>query len=245
MHIHLGGSLGRPFNQNDLSFGSRTFLEESLDAGSIVVQPAYHNRFAINSSSECGGNTDVNNCAGLVREEKVTGANLTSVSNVPEPDSINYRLIAIENYLESKNFNFPVKISDQSTVQWQGLSVGGHSQGAGQALYIGKVFGAKSVCLIGGAYDLADEVPTTPTENIADWYLNTNFTTPKSNFFAFFAADDSNNSEFTAALNLLGISFVTIENPPYFDWDSTSIDAHAASIRDPRFRQNRRDACFR
>ena len=169
--VYLGGSYGRPFNQNTSEFAARSFLEESLSSGYIVVQPAYHNRYPVNGSHECGGNTDTDDCAGFVRLEKITGSDETELIDVPVADSIERRIIRIFEYFSSQGFDFPSGIVDEGMVNWEQAAYGGHSQGAGHALYIGKNFGGRSVCIIGGTSDVTDEVPAVPAEGIADWLL--------------------------------------------------------------------------
>ena len=99
VYLHFTGSLGRAYNQASRNFLSQTLLDEAMEAGFITVQIAYHNRYAVNSSNECAGNDDVDNCAGLVRYEKITGEDVTSVVEVPPADSIVQRLIAVVTYL--------------------------------------------------------------------------------------------------------------------------------------------------
>jgi hypothetical protein len=243
--IYLGGSFGRPYDQSSSEFPTKTFLEESLTSGYIVIQPAYSNHDTINGSVLCGGHTDVDNCAGLVRLETIRGTDETSIINVPKADSIETRIIKIVDYFSTNGFTFPDQLVSGSAVQWANAAFGGHSQGSGHALYIGKNFGAQSVCIIGGISDVADAVPSVPPENIADWLLDPDFTISKSAFRGFLTQEDFSYSDFTSALTLLGIGYTDVSSPPYADSDGNSINGHAASIKDPRFAAQRAAACFR
>ena len=242
--FHLGGSLGRPFDQDTSEFSARAFLEESLSSGYIVVQPAYHNRYPINGPDECGGNSDINDCAGLVRLEKIRGSNETDVIEVPVADSIERRIVRIFEYFSSEGFDFPAGIVDGNTVSWDQAAYGGHSQGSGHALYIGKNFGGQSVCIIGGVSDVADDVPLVPEENIADWLLDNQFEISTSKIRGFLIEEDPFYDSFTSTLTLLGISYSSASNPPYTNYYGESIGGHAASIHDPQFSDQRAFACF-
>ncbi|MDH5740156.1 MAG: hypothetical protein OEY77_07520 [Nitrospira sp.] len=244
VHVHLGGSGGRPFNPNSSEFGARTFLEESLTSGFIVIQPAYHNRSRINGSVECGGNPDVDNCAGRVREEKIFGTDLSNVVDVPLADSIAQRLITIVSYLKNSGFEFPVEFTTDSSVDWTKLNIGGHSQGSGHALYIGKTFGAHHVCIIGGIHDVPDNIPPVPVRNLADWLIDPSFSMSKTQIKGFLTQEDENYAKFSRTLNFLGIGFSDVSSPPYVDWDNSPVNGHGGSIKDPRFSAQRAEACF-
>ena len=69
VYVHFTGSMGRAYNQNSGVFPSSLLLNEAMQAGLITIQIAYHNRFSVNSQSECVGATNVDNCAGVVRWE--------------------------------------------------------------------------------------------------------------------------------------------------------------------------------
>lgn len=244
VHVHLGGSGGRPFNPNSSEFGARTFLEESFTSGFMVIQPAYHNRYPINSADECQGNPGVDNCAGRVREEKILGTDLSNVVDVPLADSIAQRLIKIVSYLKNSGFEFPVEFTTNSSVDWTKLNIGGHSQGSGHALYIGKTLGAHHVCIIGGIHDVPDNIPPVPVRNIADWLLDPGFVISKTRITGFLTQEDENYEKFSRTLNFLGIRFSEVSSPPYADWDGSRVNGHAGSIKDPRFSAQRAKACF-
>lgn len=250
VHVHLAGSGGRPFDQNQNAsplgkrFGARTFLEESFTSGFIVIQPAYHNRYPINSADECQGNPGVDNCAGRVREEKILGTDRSNVVDVPLADSIAQRLIQIVSYLKNNGFEFPVEFTTDSSVDWTKLNVGGHSQGSGHALYIGKTFGAHHVCIIGGIHDVPDSIPPVPVRNVADWLIDPSFAMSKTQIKGFLTQEDENYAQFSRTLNFLGIHFSEVSSPPYANWDNSPLTDHGGSIGDPRFSAQRAAACF-
>ena len=248
VYIHFGGTFSRPFNPINNTFRSGTFLREAWDSGFIVIQLAYNNRFAINSEGECGGDFQIDNCAGNIRREKILGGNLSPIAVTPVADSIEHRLIRLVEYLETKNFELPINAIRYNRINWPRMFLGGHSQGAGQALYIGKYFGAKHVCMLAGSYDVPDVVPAPPPELIADWFLDTSSTIPRRKVRAILAEDDQFSSQFFSAYDVLSL----VENwhwrsffaEQYFDEDLNEINGHAAAIRDPSFGELRRRACF-
>ena len=242
--FHFGGSFGRPYNQSSDTFSAQAYLEASLSTGSIVVMPAYHNRFTVNGSTECGANTNLDNCAELVRDEKIRGTDLSSVVTVSRADSIEQRIIDIFNFFQTQGFSFPGNIVQNNTLSWSEASYSGHSQGSGHALFIGKNFGAQSICVIGGVHDVADSIPSIPAENVADWILAPSSMTPVSNIKGFLTNEDASFSLFTSTLNFLNISFTARSNPPYVDHLGNSVDGHAAAISDPQFTTDWQSICF-
>ena len=151
VYVHFTGSMGRGYNQLNGEFPSFSLLEEAMAAGYITIQLAYHNRYTVNSVQECVGSNDIDNCAGLVRREKITGEDLSTIVDVPISDSITHRMKTVVSYFDDNGFAFPVSIVEEDNVQWQNLFLGGHSQGAGHTLYITKYWGSTFACLFWGA----------------------------------------------------------------------------------------------
>ena len=191
----LYGSMGRGVQSTHGTFPSATILDEAMQSGLITIR-AYHNRYSVNSPSECVGSNDVDNCAGDVRREKITGEDVSSVVEVPVADSITHRMTTLVTYLEEQSFVFPISILDDDSIQWPSLMIGGHSQGAGHALYITKYWDSAYTCLFGGPYDVPDTVPTAPSEDIADWYLDDSVTVDISTIKALLSTDDNNCDNF-------------------------------------------------
>ena len=55
VYVHFTGSMGRAYDQRNATFPSATILNEAMQNGLITIQLAYHNRYAVNSPSECIG----------------------------------------------------------------------------------------------------------------------------------------------------------------------------------------------
>ena len=247
VYVHFTGSMGRAYNQSNGGFPSATLLDESMQAGLITLQIAYHNRYAVNSPEECIGSNDVDNCAGDVRREKITGENLTNVVDVPISDSINHRLELLVTHLNQQGFTFPVSVFKDASPNWSELLIGGHSQGSGHALYITKFWGSQHTCLFGGPFDVADTVPQTPPEAIADWYL-VEPTVDISTVRALLSEDDSSYVNFVRAYDILNmeedIHWQSFQSNDYTNGNGESISGHGAVVHDPRFAALRHEMCF-
>jgi len=250
VYLHLTGSYGRPYNQLNGEFANRLFLTEALEAGYITIQLAYDNRFAVNLD-ECGGNADrraVDNCAGDVRLEKILGEDISDVTDTPRADSIEHRLLKLLEYLGNQGVDFPYALASSEQINWSRLRVGGHSQGATHALYLGKYFDAAHVCVLAGGYDVPDSVPSIPPEGIADWLLDGSVPLDLSRIRAMTSVDDTSYEAFVAAYALLGmekgVHWQDFSDAPYQDSDGEEISGHAAAVKDPGFKDLRIQACF-
>ena len=151
-------------------------------------------------------------------------------------------------YLEEQAFVFPISMLEESSIQWSNLMIGGHSQGAGHALYITKYWESAYTCLFGGPYDVPDTIPTTPTAAIADWYLDESVTVDISTVRALLSTDDNNYDNFIQAYNVLGMTegthWQSFQATEYTDADGESISGHGAVVHDPAFTQKRYETCF-
>jgi len=250
VYLHLTGSYGRPYNQRNGEFANRLFLKEALEAGYITIQLAYNNRFAVNLD-ECGGNAErlaVDNCAGDVRLEKITGEDISDVTDTPRADSIEHRLLTLFEYLESQGVDFPYALTDGERINWSRLRVGGHSQGATHAMYLYKYFDAAHACVLAGGYDVPDSVPDVPPEGVADWLLDGSVPVDLSAIRAVVSVDDSSYDAFVAAYALLGmekgVHWQDFNGAPYQDSDGEEISGHSAAVKDSRFKDLRIQACF-
>lgn len=250
INIHLTGSYGRPYNQFSDKFDTSLFLNESLGEGYINIQLAYNNRFAINFD-ECGGtaaNFNVDNCSGDVREEKITGEDVSIQTDTPVADSIEFRLVKLVEYFQNEGFDFPLEIATNSIINWDLLRVSGHSQGATHALYLSKYFSAKHACLLAGGYDVADTTPSIPPENIADWLLDTSAQIDINKVTALVSTDDDSYDAFIRAYDYLGlvkgVHYEEFSGAPYANKSGTNITGHGATALDPRFGNLRITACF-
>ncbi len=249
VYLHLTGTFGRPWNQASGEFANRTFLDEALAAGYITIQLAYDNRFTVNYD-DCGNayGRAVDNCAGDVRREKITGEDVSEVAVTPRADSVEYRLIKLVEYLERQGVDFPYALVRGGRVEWPRLRVGGHSQGATHALYLSKYFEAAHACVLAGGYDVPDDVPFAPPENMADWILDDSVALDLSRIRVITSVSDPSYDAFVAAYAVMGmekgVHWQEFSGAPYRNAEGKVISGHTAAVKDPRFRSLRVSACF-
>jgi len=250
VYIHFGGSFSRPFNPMNNTFPSATLLKEAADVGFIAIQLAYNNRFPVSSSDECSGpaGASIDDCAGSIRRDKTLGGELSLSAPTPIADSIEHRLTRVVEYFDSQAFDLPIQVVLDEQINWPALFLGGHSQGAAQALYIGKYYGAKHVCMLAGSYDVPDAVPAIPPEGIADWFLDASTVMPHYKVRAVVAENDQFFDRFLTGYAALSLKenwhWRSFYASHYFDEEMNEIDGHGAAVRDPSFAEIRRKACF-
>lgn len=248
VYLHFGGSMGRPYHQGTGTYPSHVILDEAMLAGHIVIQIAYHNRYAVNSAEECVGATDVDNCAGDVRLEKITGIDHSTVVDTPEADAIIPRLHAVFSYLDAVGFVLPLEAIVNGEINWGVFRIGGHSQGAGHALYITKYWNSHHTCLLGGGFDVADAVPSLPAENIADWILDTAAPVDVTKLQALLSVDDDAYDAFVHAYGILGmeenVHWMSFSAATYQDSNGEEINGHSAVVKDPAYQAERHATCF-
>ncbi|MBD5654801.1 MAG: hypothetical protein IAI50_06420, partial [Candidatus Eremiobacteraeota bacterium] len=119
-------------------------------------------------------------CPSLVRNDTITGKMPNRFVKVQRRDSIAGRLISLLGYLaqHDPNGHWSQYLSDGSIV-WSRVVVGGHSQGAGNAAYIGKLFNVAGLCDFDSPVDVD---PTAPTPLPAPWLSGKNVTPVEREF---------------------------------------------------------------
>ncbi|WP_029414957.1 BPSS1187 family protein [Brevundimonas bacteroides] len=119
-------------------------------------------------------------CAGKARREILTGADLSPVVSVNRDDSIIGRL---EDLIRHLDRTFPTegwgRVLASGQLDWSRITMAGHSQGAGHAAYLGKLFSLDRTVMFSGPSD----VGLTPT-TLAPWLSLPNVT-PAGRQFGF------------------------------------------------------------
>ena len=131
LFVMLPGTGGTPRNQ-------RLILRTAASRGYYAIGLTYPNDEAI--TQLCATNA-VDDCTGLARREVITGEAVSPLVNVTTPNSIRARLTALLTHLHA---TFPTEGWGQflATGQpdWSRITVASHSQGAGHAGYMAKLF---------------------------------------------------------------------------------------------------------
>jgi hypothetical protein len=198
----------------------------------------------------CLKHLKLDNCAGLVRQEKLSGKDVFPYATTPLADSIEERIRKLSSYLKSSGVRLPKSLTSKRKIQWRKLRVGGHSQGAGIAYYLAKKKGVAHACFLGGPYDIPDSVDAKDGFLIADWFLKRKESTPAFSMKAAIVAEDASYREFVYAYGVMGLAqntewfSVGSQTGVYHDVAGKEIGAHGAIMRDPRFSRIRKQLCF-
>lgn len=114
----------------------RFILRTGAPRGYHAIGLTYPNDEAIGTLC---ANSAVADCAGLARNEVITGADTSPLVNVDRANSVTGRLVSLLTYLAN---TFPTEGWGQYLVNgqpnWSVITVAGHSQGSGHAAYLAK-----------------------------------------------------------------------------------------------------------
>jgi hypothetical protein len=127
-------------------------------------------------------------CFDHYRDAIVTGAPVSEKVSVDPANSILNRLRKLLSYLakQDPDGGWGEFIADGQP-DWSRIVIAGHSQGAGHAAYIGKLFAVDRVLMFSGPQDYLDDL-----EKPAPWQARPS-ATPPSRFFAFLNLSDPYN----------------------------------------------------
>ena len=238
--VHLSGTGGQPYYIRSKRWLNEVWDAEVMGQGYLLIDLAYDNFESVSESCSTDNGRAVDNCAGNIRLEVLTGANVSPLRNTSSVNSVEHRVEALIEYL------------GLTWDGWPGVRVSGHSQGAGMAYYVAKYYGAQFACFLGGPYDVADYVPSPPrrSQSIADWYLDTSINeTLFGRMGAFVTTSDPNYRSFTLTYDLIGLvadqQWFEANQPTYHDAAGKTIDGHAAAAYDPSLATLRAQACFK
>jgi hypothetical protein len=161
------------------------FLQRGAARGYHTIGLSYINPQSV--SDICDAADGDTNCTGLVREEGLTGKDVSSVISVSSADGIEARLSALLKYLafHRPNDGWGQYLDVQNAVRWDKVSVSGNSQGAGHAGYIGKVRKVFRVGMYSGPSDWVKKTNQAPA-----WFSLAS-QTPSTAFFGYNHIPDS------------------------------------------------------
>ncbi|PKA03994.1 hypothetical protein CH375_13620 [Leptospira ellisii] len=177
LSVFLPGSGGSPI-------GVSKIIEEGARRGYHSVGLTYPNADPINVICNSGPYQSLA-CFGEVREETLTGADLSKAIAVDYNNSIEGRLLKLLSYLSVQRPNDGWKqFLKEGDVDWNKVHFGGHSQGSGHAAYQGKRRLLGRVSLYSGVsdYHLLSSTP-------ASW-LSESGTTPSDRYFGLIHVED-------------------------------------------------------
>ncbi len=199
-------------------------LAQAARAGYHAIGISYPNESAVGTL--CA--SQPSSCHGATRLEILTGQGTSGVVDVSRANSIENRIIKLLRFMQATEpaGNWRQFLSTDTTIYWQRISVAGHSQGGGHALYIAQRYSVFRGSAYASAGDLlASGVP-------APW-VTAPYTTPAARLAGFVSTDDELvsplaalatwssigmagplvNVDVTAAPYVIGQRFVTAASP--------------------------------
>ena len=168
--FYMVGTINSP--KNDL-----LFTKMAANHGYHVISLKYINNKS--ATSICSNDNDTT-CYENFHKEGIFGTNLIPSITIDTTNSI---LNRGEKLLQYLNTNFPTENWGQylsgNKINWTKVIVAGHSQGSGQAAYLGHIFPVQRVLMFSGPNEHMDNY-----NRIAPWFGVNNITTD-SNYYSF------------------------------------------------------------
>ncbi|MCE9601573.1 MAG: hypothetical protein K8S21_05070 [Gemmatimonadetes bacterium] len=190
----------------------RSIVFEAARAGYHAIGLSYPNTQAVGTA--CLGQPTV--CYAEVRSEVLTGEASSLLVTVDRANSIENRLVKLLRYMRSADAagNWGQYLAGDSAVVWAKVSIAGHSQGGGHALFIAKRYAVWRATAYASAGDLL------PGGGAAPW-VALPFATASSAMFGFISTADELVSPTEAlarwtALGMTGAAVNVDSAPPPF-----------------------------
>jgi hypothetical protein len=144
LYVHLHGTGGEAGN-------SRLILRHAASLGFHAIGISYPSEPTVNNLCNLSADAD---CPAKARRERILGEDVSSLVSVAAPDAIVPRLQKTLAYLQQQ---YPTEGWGQflngGSVNWAAVHVGGHSQGAGHAAFLSKLYPLAAACLFSGPGD--------------------------------------------------------------------------------------------
>jgi hypothetical protein len=162
-----------------------SFLQRGAARGYHMIGLSYPNPQSI--SDVCDAGDGDASCAGLAREEVLTGKDTSPLLSITPDNSIEARLVALLKYLalHRPSDGWGQFLDAQGAIVWDKVSVSGNSQGAGHAGYIGKLRRAYRVGMYAGPSDWVKKTNQAP-----NWFSQMSLT-PTSSYYGYIHIPDS------------------------------------------------------
>lgn len=227
--VFFVGSGQQPYGPR--GFEGRAFISEALNAGFVLIMPAYANRIYL--QGQCGNNLA---CYGPAHQRIVTGTGASSVAFTNIPNSVDFRLQALARFLHRQlpSYAWPDAIGNDG-INWNQAFVGGLSLGGGTAAWIAQRSPVGHVCYLSAVLDGqvvgAKGVPAT--------WLRNRFATPGTSMAGLVHIADPAYVKEIASFQAMGLparsQFVTT---------LPESDPHVSTFEDPRLAPYRDAICL-
>lgn len=195
---------------------TKSYQTISLFAGNLgydVINLAYPNSIAAASLANSPDSLAFNK----YRQEVCYGTSLSPDVTVDSLNSIYTRTLNLIHYLHTTypNQNWDQYLLDPSTLNWNKIAVGGHSQGSGHACYLAKSNDVERVLMFSGPNDYSNYF-----SQAAHWLRNPGVTTINKHF-SYLSLLDEVVSFDKQLINLQGLGLYPLYDTTYVD-DSSS-----------------------
>lgn len=188
-HIALRDTASEPLGLLFLMIvGTGAHATDNYSIDSFAATKGYHVLsldYPNNVITTSCSNSDDSTCFDRFREEIIVGSPVSPLVDVDSANSICNRLLTVLKYLSAhhpkQGWNHFIS---KGKIQWQNIVVAGHSQGAGHAAWLGKMFSVKKVIMLAGPQDYLALF-----HRPAGWQLMPS-KTPRNRFVSFLHADD-------------------------------------------------------
>lgn len=185
----------------------RLIVQAAANNGYHAIGLAFEN--VVSVGDLCSGSADPD-CAGKVREERFSGQDTSPLIAVAPADGIRNRLVKALTYLAQQHpqEGWGDFLDDGGNIRWDRVRASGHSQGGGEAGYIGRQQLVDRVCFFSSPADIDDV-----QHKLAAWVL-TPGVTPAQRYFGFSHQRDGE------------IPWALIEQ----EWPAFGMDAFGAAV---------------
>jgi hypothetical protein len=223
LYLHLVGSGGLPENNLEIA-------RHAAELGFHVVSLAYPNWPSVQELTNQSGDGAA---PGAVREERLFGVDASTLVDIDAANSVTHRLVRLLEFLDQRH---PAEGWDRFLVgalpKWRRILIGGHSQGAGHAAYLGKEFELAGIVVFGGPGDFVAGI------GVADW-LRRPATTPPDRMFGFVHELDPNYTGFQITQATLGLAaFGSVQDVDLVapsDWTSHRMSSSRLDVPNANF----------
>lgn len=133
----------------------RLIVQAAANNGYAALGLAYPNGTTVSATCQGSGNTD---CPRQVREETLSGNNVSPLVSVSPANAIRNRLTALLRLLaqQQPQEGWARFLDAAGNPQWAQIRVGGHSQGGGTAVHLGKQAAVDRACFFAAPGDTSD-----------------------------------------------------------------------------------------
>ncbi|RFM29531.1 BPSS1187 family protein [Deminuibacter soli] len=224
---------------NGTAAGCRVFDSSVAAMGYHVISIDYKNTVI---TTVCSNSTD-NDCFDLFRREIILGTPVSSLVEVDSANSIVNRVTKLLQYLAANDAKGNWRtFLENGHPKWENIITVGHSQGAGHAAYLGKLFPVYKVLMLSGPQDYLVHF-----SQPAGWQQQQGVT-PVSSYYAFLNRQDPFNMQYQLAnakvimqTNAPDSLFVlpgeAVKGHPHILINDLDTKDHHGSTLDPRFVQ--------